>query len=155
MKHAIALIGLAGVLGVGAVWAQDRKPAEQHAAADQEQQLVIPHVPLAPGPGGPVWERSPTAADYDGNDEVVQAGKQLYAAMNCVGCHSHGGGGMGPPLMDEAWIYGSSIEHIVSSIREGRPNGMPSFRGRLPDEQIWQIAAYVRSLSQAGNTATR
>jgi cytochrome c oxidase cbb3-type subunit 3 len=24
---------------------------------------------------------------------------------------------------------------------------MPSFRGKVPDEQIWQIAGYVRSLS--------
>jgi cytochrome c oxidase cbb3-type subunit 3 len=30
---------------------------------------------------------------------------------------------------------------------EGRPNGMPSFRGRIPEEQAWQIVAYVRSMS--------
>ena len=24
---------------------------------------------------------------------------------------------------------------------------MPSFRGKIPDNQIWQLAAYVRSLS--------
>ena len=24
---------------------------------------------------------------------------------------------------------------------------MPSFRGKVPDDQIWQIAAYVRSMS--------
>ena len=24
---------------------------------------------------------------------------------------------------------------------------MPSFRGKIPDDQIWEIAAYVRSLS--------
>jgi cytochrome c oxidase cbb3-type subunit 3 len=43
--------------------------------------------------------------------------------------------------MDEKWIYGDAIENIVATIREGRPNGMPSFRGRIPDDQIWQIAA--------------
>lgn len=149
MKPGLARLGLAGILfGIGAASAQDQGPAEQHPAAEQEQQLVIPQAPLAPGPGEPVWERPPAAADHDGNDEMIQAGRQLYAAMNCVGCHSHGGGGMGPPLMDDRWIYGASIEHIFSSIREGRPNGMPSFRGRLPDDQIWQIAAYVRSLSE-------
>lgn len=146
MKKALAAIALAGLLATGAVLAQGEKPADQPAAAEQEKQLIIPQSPLAPGPGDPVWERPASAADYDGNDEMIQAGQQLYSAMNCVGCHANGGGGMGPPLIDDAWIYGSSIEHIVSSIREGRPNGMPSFRGRLPDEQIWQIAAYVRSL---------
>ena len=44
------------------------------------------------------------------------------------------------------WIYGDSIENIVSTVREGRPKGMPSFRGKLPDDQIWEVAAYVHSL---------
>jgi cytochrome c oxidase cbb3-type subunit 3 len=30
---------------------------------------------------------------------------------------------------------------------EGRPNGMPSFRGKLTDTQIWELAAYVRAMS--------
>ena len=54
--------------------------------------------------------------------------------------------------MDDKWIYGGSIEQIVQTIREGRPNGMPSFRGRIPDDQIWELAAYVRSMS--GNVPT-
>lgn len=146
MKKALAGSLAVGLLATGVVLAQGEKPPEQSAAAEQEEQLVIPHSPLAPGPGDPVWETPASAAEYEGNEEMIQAGRQLYAAMNCVGCHANGGGGMGPPLIDDAWVYGSSIEHIVSSIREGRPNGMPSFRGRLPDEQIWQIAAYVNSL---------
>ena len=46
------------------------------------------------------------------------------------------------------WIYGSQPEQIFSTIVEGRPNGMPSFHGKLPDYQIWQLAAYVRSLER-------
>lgn len=147
MKQTLAVLGLIGFVGLSTTLAQDKKPAEEqrHAAAAEEQ-LIIPQVPLAPGGGPPVSETSPNAAEYDGDKDMIQAGRQLYSAMNCVGCHSHGGGGMGPALMDDRWIYGSSIDHIFSSIREGRPNGMPSFRGRLPDEQIWQIAAFVRSL---------
>ncbi len=49
--------------------------------------------------------------------------------------------------MDEKWIYGGRIEQIFASIMEGRPNGMPSFRGKIPATQAWQLAAYVRSLS--------
>jgi cytochrome c oxidase cbb3-type subunit 3 len=67
--------------------------------------------------------------------------------MNCVGCHSHGGGGMGPALKDDEWRYGGRIDQIAASIAEGRPNGMPSWRGKLTDDQIWKLAAYVRSLS--------
>ena len=84
----------------------------------------------------------------------MSQGKQLFTWFNCTGCHANGGGGSGPPLMDDNWIYGGSIENIVATIREGRPNGMPSFRGRIPDDQIWEIAAYVRSMG--GNVpATR
>jgi len=54
---------------------------------------------------------------------------------------------MGPPLMDQDWIYGSAPANIVATILEGRPNGMPSFRGKIPDNQVWEIAAYVRSMS--------
>jgi cytochrome c oxidase cbb3-type subunit III len=53
---------------------------------------------------------------------------------------------MGPALMDEKWIYGGKPEEIFSTIVAGRPNGMPSFRDRVPDFQIWQLAAYVRSM---------
>ncbi|HEX8172562.1 MAG TPA: cytochrome c [Thermoanaerobaculia bacterium] len=77
----------------------------------------------------------------------VAEGKRLYIAYNCNGCHSHGGGGIGPPLMDSYWIYGSHPENIHDTIVEGRPNGMPSFGGKIPDYQIWEIAAYVRSMS--------
>jgi len=77
----------------------------------------------------------------------VNTGKQLFMQYNCVGCHFNGGGGIGPPLMDAQWIYGSNPENIYSTIVEGRPNGMPSFRGKIPDSQVWQLVAYVRSLS--------
>jgi cytochrome c oxidase cbb3-type subunit 3 len=49
--------------------------------------------------------------------------------------------------MDDQWLYGSEIENVYATIVQGRPNGMPSFRNRIPDQQVWQIAAYVRSMS--------
>jgi cytochrome c oxidase cbb3-type subunit 3 len=39
------------------------------------------------------------------------------------------------------------MDQIYATIDQGRPNGMPSFHGKIPPEQIWQLAAYVRSLS--------
>jgi cytochrome c oxidase cbb3-type subunit 3 len=84
---------------------------------------------------------------FEGNAYGISQGKELYTYFNCVGCHAHGGGGMGPPLMDEAWRYGSAPEDIKTSIVDGRPNGMPAFGGRVTDDQVWQLVAYVRSLS--------
>jgi cytochrome c oxidase cbb3-type subunit 3 len=77
----------------------------------------------------------------------VSEGKRLFTNFNCVGCHAHGGGGMGPPLMDDRWIYGSQPANIFNTIVEGRPNGMPSWRGKIPDEQVWQLVAYVQSMA--------
>jgi cytochrome c oxidase cbb3-type subunit 3 len=84
---------------------------------------------------------------YDDNANAIGKGQQLFQQMNCVGCHSHGGGGMGPPLMDDQWRYGGRIDQIATTIAEGRPNGMPAWRGKLTEDQIWDLAAYVRSLS--------
>ncbi len=83
----------------------------------------------------------PRAAAYEGNAPAIAKGQQLFLWMNCAGCHSHGGGGMGPALMDGKWRYGGRIDQIASSISEGRPNGMPSWRSKLTQDQIWSLAA--------------
>ena len=95
---------------------------------------------------------------YEGNAWAVSQGQQLFSQYNCAGCHFHGGGGIGPALMDSEWIYGSSPANIHQSIAEGRPNGMPSYGGHIPDAQVWQLTAYVRSLGglePSGATPTR
>ena len=89
----------------------------------------------------------PTRSPYQENAYGVAEGKRLYSAFNCNGCHAMGGGGIGPALMDWNWIYGSEPDQIYSTIAQGRPNGMPAFGGRVPSQQIWQLVAYVQSLS--------
>jgi cytochrome c oxidase cbb3-type subunit 3 len=90
-------------------------------------------------------QRAPVG--YQQSAYTVAEGKRFYQAYNCVGCHAQGGGAIGPALMDSVWIYGSSLEQVHSTIVQGRPNGMPSFAGKIPDYQVWEIAAYVRSMS--------
>jgi cytochrome c oxidase cbb3-type subunit 3 len=85
---------------------------------------------------------------YDENAYSISQGQRLFSQYNCVGCHAHGGGGMGPALIDDNWIYGSEPENIYNTILEGRPNGMPSFGGHIPEQQAWQIVAYVRSMGR-------
>lgn len=78
----------------------------------------------------------------------VNEGKRLYRWFNCSGCHgAAGGGAYGPALSDGRWRYGDSLDAIAATIRDGRPEGMPAFGGRLPEPQIRQLAAYVRSMS--------
>ena len=125
-------------------------------ACKREERRFNATYPSAPGydsvtldtlqPGVPSPELT-VKSPAEGNAYDIAQGKLLFAQWNCTGCHSHGGGGMGPPLMDNEWIYGSSPENIVATIVEGRPNGMPSFRNRITGNQLWQLAAYVRSMS--------
>jgi cytochrome c oxidase cbb3-type subunit 3 len=104
----------------------------------------------AGGTSTPVSGSQPLPAaevPYEQSAYAVSEGKRLYMAWNCVSCHQHGGGGIGPALMDAEWIYGSRPEQIYSDIVQGRPNGMPSFSGKIPEYQVWELVAYVRSMS--------
>ena len=103
---------------------------------------------VAPASGRPTHVTpQPSRNPAEGNAWAIAQGKQLYEAFNCNGCHANGGGGMGPALMDATWLYGSEPQDVYTSIVEGRPNGMPAFGGRIPDVQVWQLVAYVRSMS--------
>ena len=113
---------------------------------EQSQLAQVPVSPLAPGgrtPAIPV-----VGARYDENAYDIAQGKRLFSWFNCIGCHANGGGGSGPALMDDSWIYGSEMAQIAASIRDGRPNGMPAFGRMVPQEQILQLAAYVRSMGR-------
>lgn len=122
--------------------------------AQKSQQVVPQSEPpdavvsgLVPAGGSLPTQPDPRALPYLDNAEAVSTGKKLYAQYNCVGCHFNGGGGIGPALMDDQWIYGGRLDQIYSSIYHGRPNGMPAWGDKIVDQQIWQIAAYVRSMS--------
>jgi len=97
---------------------------------------------------GPATPNPVVRNPYDEDARAIADGKLLYEGFNCAGCHgAAGGGGIGPPFADRDWIYGSEPENIFQSVAQGRPNGMPSFGGKIPEEVLWRIVAYVRSLS--------
>jgi cytochrome c oxidase cbb3-type subunit 3 len=96
---------------------------------------------------GKAMAANPRGAAFEGNAFHIAQGQRLFAWMNCTGCHSHGGGGMGPPLMDDEWRYGGTMDEIAATILDGRPGGMPAFRGKVTEDQAWQLAAFVRALS--------
>ena len=98
-------------------------------------------------PGGPVQPQPQVANPYNSSAYDISEGQRLFDWYNCSGCHSHGGGGIGPPLIKTEWIYGGQPENLFDTIVKGRPNGMPSWGGRIPEYQIWQIIAFVRSMN--------
>jgi cytochrome c oxidase cbb3-type subunit 3 len=120
------------------------RPFQDLAVSSARSQKPV-LTPLHPGPQPA--PATPENSPFQKNAYGTAEGKRLFDNYNCSGCHAHGGGGMGPPLMDDQWIYGSHPANIFETIVEGRPNGMPSFRNKIPDQQVWELVAYVQSMS--------
>jgi cytochrome c oxidase cbb3-type subunit III len=109
----------------------------------------IVDIPVGPPPGpddvGKDVERMENPLKDDPN--VLRDGHKLFLSYNCAGCHGdHAGGGMGPSLRDDIWLYGSAPAQIFDSITEGRAHGMPSWGTKIPEEHAWKITAYIKSL---------
>jgi cytochrome c oxidase cbb3-type subunit III len=153
MRIAAATTGLCAAAVVLALVACERE--ERRFRETPPTATALTAVTLSDLQPGPRTKQVVLRNPYDGNAYAISEGQRLFSAYNCSGCHANGGGGMGPPLMDDEWIYGSEPENIFSTIVEGRPNGMPSFRGRIPDSQVWELVAYVRSLSGLTPSAAR
>jgi cytochrome c oxidase cbb3-type subunit III len=70
----------------------------------------------------------------------------------CAGCHGADGKGNAavgaPNLTDRVWLHGWGTEAIAAIVRDGKTNVMPPQAGRLTNDQIKLLAAYVWSLSQ-------
>ena len=98
-------------------------------------------------PPGPPRARVTVTNPLAGKLAAAVEGRRLFLWYNCYGCHGgRAGGGMGPSLRDAVWLYGSTDQDIFNSIADGRPHGMPAWGLMLPEEQIWQLTAYIRLL---------
>lgn len=127
------------------------------ASVSQTREVQTPQVsyvlraPEGPVPTLAVSRVQTTVTNPYGHDEgAIQEGRFLYVRMNCAYCHAFDGtGGMGPDLTDNQWRYGASDADIFNSIYRGRAQGMPAWGEILPENEIWQLVSYVRSLGGA------
>lgn len=153
MSHARTIFA-AALLGAAVVVGCDREEREFHgdpslasvATAVQTTDLV-PGLPPATQPAGSAQDATALRDEFERNVFQLSEGNRLYTQMNCAGCHAQGGGDIGPALSDEKWIYGGGAEQIFATLVQGRPNGMPAYGARLTRQQVWQLTAYVRSMS--------
>ena len=139
------------------VWAFARATGEADAAMDDRlpaspgRTILVPATTLFPGAArvDPAIENP-----YAGDAAAIAAGERHFAAFNCAGCHAPlGGGGMGPPLSDGAWIYGGEPAQIYLTIVHGRPQGMPAFGSMLPGRTVWELVAYIETLDEIDEPA--
>ncbi|MDA2928989.1 c-type cytochrome [Acidobacteria bacterium AH-259-O06] len=84
---------------------------------------------------------------------TISRGKRIFVQTCSVGyCHGVGGAaGAGPRLrgrkLDKDYVYRVTRDGIPQS-------AMPAWKGRLRDEDIWAVVAYVLSLSSAVEPAS-
>lgn len=109
---------------------------------------AAPPVPTTVGPvPGSVSEPPHPTDPFAGDPVAAQNGWRLFNWYNCSGCHGgRGGGGMGPSLRDKVWLYGSRDDQIFDSIAEGRSKGMPAWGTKIPEDQIWQLVTYIKTM---------
>jgi glucose/arabinose dehydrogenase/mono/diheme cytochrome c family protein len=124
----------------------------------------VANVPT-PGAGQNVTSQSATSGSNPvaPTPQSIAAGKRAYDA-NCAACHGNLAQGavkagmtisiieeqrgkQPPDLTDDQWDHGSSDGEVFAVIKRGLPpTMMAGFDGRIPDEDIWNIVNYLRSL---------
>jgi cytochrome c oxidase cbb3-type subunit 3 len=139
-------LGLSGVVMPGAA-PQPNLASAYNGMVPAEKMLRVPVTGIYPG--GNTRGLIPAMENPLKNDpDAVTRGMKDFATFNCSGCHmANGGGGMGPALSNDTWIYRSSAANIYLSIAQGRSAGMPAYGAMLPDRTIWELVAFVQSLS--------
>jgi mono/diheme cytochrome c family protein len=106
----------------------------------------------------------PASAAPAPSAQSITAGKRAYDA-NCAACHGDRAQGavkagitisiieeqhgkQPPDLTDDQWDHGSSDADVLNVVKRGiPPTMMAGFDGRLSDDEIRSIVAYLRSLS--------
>ena len=148
----VGLSALAARLGGAA----QSPPAPQRGAQPGTQPTYFVEHPDHVQPGLQLQGRFAVLTNpFEGNAARIAEGSKLFIAYNCMDCHgADGAGAMGPSFQDNRWHFGGTAGDVFQSIYEGRPDGMPAWGGRIGDDQIWRLVAYVQSLSKGHDVAT-
>lgn len=105
------------------------------------------------------WPELDKPAALDESPETLAVGKETFE-KNCASCHTPAlTGGIGPNLIDDAWIHGGAFADISNTIDKGvAAKGMPSWGAILGPKTVAAVASYVLSKNEgeagrAKNTA--
>jgi cytochrome c oxidase subunit 2 len=123
------------------------------------------------------WVTAMTPSDYQtwlsggsSGGTMAEAGAKLFNDLACATCHLDNAQGRGPVLkglygkqvllaglqtatFDDAYIR-ESILNPQAKIVSGFQTTMPTFQGLITEEQLLQLIAYVKSLSDNPSTGT-
>jgi cytochrome c oxidase cbb3-type subunit 3 len=84
---------------------------------------------------------------------LAEAGKARFVTI-CAACHGPEGKGNiaigAPNLTDNIWLYGSTIDDIKASVRDGRSGKMPAWEPIIGKDRARLVGAWV--LAQSNST---
>jgi cytochrome c oxidase cbb3-type subunit III len=88
---------------------------------------------------GSLWQMSRNAV-------FVDAGASTFKST-CSSCHGEQlGGGIGPSLVDKAWLHGGRPTDIVATVTNGvAAKGMPTWGPVLGTKKITEVVAFILS----------
>ena len=87
-----------------------------------------------------------------GDPVAIQSGMGLFRSR-CADCHGMDARGVRGPDLTQVWASGRSDGGLFRTLRRGVPGTeMPSVGPRTPDDEVWKILAYLKTI--AAPTAT-
>jgi mono/diheme cytochrome c family protein len=157
-----------GFAGGVALAADEAQPTASEGAP--AAQAPAPSGGTAAGGGTPLEtarqaEKGSLKTPYADFASVADDGHKKFMAAGCNGCHGGtGGGGMGPPLTNQVWVYGKDNDTLFRLIalgsdelqkegyqRKGSENvvgPMPPMGGIVKsNDDVWKIIAWIRSVN--------
>ena len=95
----------------------------------------------------------PEANPFHGDSAAIRAGMGQFR-QRCADCHGTDARGVRGPDITGVWSSGRTDRGLFNTVRRGVPNTeMPSFPApRTSDRDVWQILAYLRTLSTPAPT---
>ena len=133
-------------------WLWGGTPDAIKTTLTEGRQGVMPPMAAAVGSAEDVRNLAQYVLSLSGSPhDSIQAslGKSKFGA--CAACHGMDGKGntaMGAPnLTDNVWLHGWGADAIIKMVSEGKHNVMPAQKGKLTEDQIHVLTAYVWGLS--------
>lgn len=118
------------------------------AAGQYDKQVEVEEAKFAPLRAEAEKKTLEALAALTEDQATLTKGGEVFT-LRCAPCHGENAEGrVGPKLTDPEWLYGGDPKSVLTSIREGRPKGMPKWKTELSSEDITNVAAYVLSLSK-------
>jgi putative heme-binding domain-containing protein len=95
----------------------------------------------------------PATNPLAGDPAAIQTGMGIFRSR-CADCHGMDARGVRGPDLTQVWASGRTDPGLFRTLRRGVPGTeMPSVGPRTPDDEVWKILAYLKTIAAPTTTA--